>query len=114
MQCSPVESQRPNPATNKCARFNSCPQSNDANVIAVANLELARELWRNLCEHFRLQLRKVAEKPRHAASRMMFGQAIRGQHEWKSGIARWREPVLATRKPMFRRVGLPRIQIGRA
>src|SRR5260370_38907149 len=52
----------------------------------------------------------MTEKTRHSAGRMMFGQAICGQHEWKSGIARRREPIFAARKPMLRRIGIARIK----
>src|SRR6185437_1639494 len=47
VQCSTIEVQWPNTTTNECARFNGCAQSNYANVIAVADFELARELGRN-------------------------------------------------------------------
>src|SRR5262249_38956447 len=39
-----VQLQRPNPATNKRMRFNRRAQTDDANVIAVLDLKLAREL----------------------------------------------------------------------
>src|SRR5918996_1293310 len=41
---------------------------------------------------------------------MMFGQAIRGEHEWKSGIARRREPIFAARKPKLRWISIMRIK----
>src|SRR6266403_1833534 len=41
---------------------------------------------------------------------MMFGQAICGQHERKSGIAGRCEPIFAARKPMLRRIGIARIK----
>src|SRR5262249_45113642 len=110
VQCFPIELQWPNTTTHKCARFNSCAQGNNANVIAIIDLQLASELGRNLSEHLRLQFSKMTEKTRHAARRMMFGQSICGQDEWKSGISRRREPIFAVRKPVFRRIGIMRIK----
>ena len=39
-----IDPQRPNPAANKCARFNRRAQANDANVITIFDAELARKL----------------------------------------------------------------------
>ena len=47
--------QHPNPATNERPRFNGRAQSHDANVIAIVDLELSRELGRDFGEHFRLE-----------------------------------------------------------
>ena len=69
----PIDAQRPNPATDECARFNCAAQSDNSNVVPFVNLELAREFGRNFGEHFRLQFGEMTEKARHAASRMMFG-----------------------------------------
>src|ERR1043166_6031093 len=80
-------------------------------MIAVADLELACKLGRYFGEHLGLQFREMTEKTRHAARRMMFSQPIRGQHEWKSGIARRREPIFAARKPVLRRIGVARIEL---
>ena len=55
----------------------------------------------------------MTEKTRHAASCMMFGQAIRGQHEWKSRIARRRQPIFVARKPVHRRIRVMRIKFVR-
>ena len=52
----------------------------------------------------------MTEKPRHAAGRMMFGEAIRGQHIGKPRIARRREAILGTRKPMLRWICVARIK----
>src|SRR5439155_3312420 len=52
----------------------------------------------------------MTEKARHATGRMMFGQPIGGQHKWKSRIARRREPIVITREPVHRRIGVVRIK----
>ena len=79
-------------------------------MITVANLELTCKLQRDFGEHFRLQFREVTQKARHAAGSMMFGQPIGGQHKWKSRITRRRKPIVWTREPMLRRIGVARIK----
>ena len=102
--------QWPNTATNERARFNGRAQSNNANMIAVANLELACKLRRHFGKHLRLQFREMTEKTRHAARRMMFSQSICSQHERKPRITRRCELILPTRKPVLRRISLARIE----
>ena len=45
-----------------------------------------RQFRRDLAEHLRLQFRQPREPARHAARRVMLGQAISGQHVRKRGI----------------------------
>src|SRR6266487_5078772 len=110
MHFLPIDAQWANPTTNECPRLNRAAQSDYANVVPIVDLEFARELGRNFGEHFRLQFGEITEKARHAASRMMFGQAIGGQNKWKPRIAGQREPVLAARKPVHRRICVVRIK----
>ena len=42
VHCFSIDAQRPNPTTNKGARFNRGTQAHDANEIAIIDLELAR------------------------------------------------------------------------
>src|ERR1700730_18449838 len=49
-----VELHRPHAAANECARFDRAAQTDDRNVIAVLDLQFARELGRDFGEKLRL------------------------------------------------------------
>ena len=78
------------------ARASIAPaQAHDANVIAIVDFELARELGRNFDKHLRLQFGKMAEKTRHPAAGMVLGQPISGENIRKTRIAWRRETVFS-------------------
>ena len=54
-----VESHRPHPAANECARLDCAAQTDNANVIAIVDLEFGRELRRHFGEQLRLQFREM-------------------------------------------------------
>src|SRR5215471_12254202 len=110
VQCFPVEPQWPNPAANKRAYFNRRAQSDDANIIAILDLELARKLGRNLSKHLRLQFRQMTQETRHAASGMVFGQAVGRENIRKSWVTRRREAIFLTRKPALRGIRVVRVK----
>ena len=110
VHCFAIELQRPNTAANERARFDRSAQTDDANIIAVPDLELARKFGGHFGKHLRLQLREMAEKTRHASGGMMFGQAVSCQNERKSRVARRREPIFLARKPVHRRIRVARVK----
>src|SRR5437867_13374501 len=88
-----VQIHRSNAAANERTRLNCPAQAHNADVIAILDLEFARELRRHFDEHLRLQFGKMAQKTRHPAAGMMFGQPICGENVRKARVARRCETV---------------------
>src|SRR5436190_1026479 len=99
-----IQIHRSNAAANECARFNRAAEAQDANIIAVVDLQLRRQLWRHFDEHLWLQLGKMAQETRHPAAGMMFGQPISGENVRKARIARRCETVFVSCEPIHYRV----------
>src|SRR5437879_5465378 len=105
-----VELNRPDASANESARFDRAAQTDDRNVIAIVDLEFARELGRNFSEQFRLQLREMTEKARHTSGGMMLGQPVSCKNKRKSRVARRRKPIFLPGKPMYGRVRVARVK----
>ena len=68
-----VELHRTHTSANEGTCFDRAAQTDDRNVIAIVDLEFARQLGRHFREQLRLQLRKMTEKARHTSGGMMLG-----------------------------------------
>src|SRR5262245_30368323 len=52
----------------------------------------------------------MTQKTRHAPGGMVLGQPVGCKNKRKSRITRWREPIFLTRKPMYGRVRIARVE----
>ena len=57
-----IELYRSHTSANERARFDRAAQTDNRNVIAIDDLEFARELGRHFRKQLRLQLRKMTKK----------------------------------------------------
>src|SRR4029453_17195590 len=105
-----IELNRSRASANECARFDRSAQTNNRNVIAIADLEFACELGRDFREQFRLQLRKMTQKARHTSGGMMLGQPVSGKNKRKSRLTRRRESIFLAGEPMYGRVRVARVK----
>src|SRR5207249_10501544 len=101
-----VQIHRANAPANERARFNRTAQAHNANVIAIVDLQLGRQFWRDFDEHLRLQFGKMAQETRHPAAGMMLGQPICGENVRKARVA-WRcETVFVSCEPVHHRISV--------
>src|SRR4029453_10716575 len=97
-------------SANEGTRFDRAAQTDDRNVIAIVDLEFARELGRHFREQFRLQLRKMTEKARHASGGMMLGQSISCKNKRKSRITRGGKTIFLASKAVHGGVRVARVK----
>src|SRR6058998_638513 len=105
-----VQIHRANAPANERASFNRAAQAHNANVIAIVDLQLGRQFWRDFDEHLRLQFGKMAQETRHPAAGMMLGQPISGENVRKARVA-WRcETVFVSCEPVHHRISVAGIE----
>src|SRR5437588_8116635 len=95
-----IEVDRAETSADESARFDRAAQRDDANIIAIVNLQVRRELRRNLGEQFRLQFGEMTQKARHPAGGVVLGQPISGENMGKPRVGGWREPIFISSEPI--------------